>query len=151
MSKALVLILVLAFASLAFSASCAKDAYDKACASCSFTNGKIDRSCSDGYKASGTACVSTSYPVMAGRYATGGCPALDSCASDLSSCIAQYSSGNDSADCQEGSVAVCYAAADECTKQAAIKCGEIKSPCAAPGGFLLLFAGLAFVKINGRA
>ncbi len=132
-------------------AGCAAESYSKACASCPFDeNGKVDQSCSGGYKASGTACVSTSYPIMAGKYATGDCPAVDECASELSSCVAQYATGNDKADCQEGSVAICYAAADQCTKQAAIKCGEIESPCSgSAAAFLLLFAGLAFVKLTG--
>ncbi len=146
MSKMFALVLVLAFASLAFSASCAADAYRKACSSCPFDeNGKTDQSCSNGYKASGTACLSTSYPIMAAKYAEGKCPDVDTCASELSSCVAQYASGNDKADCQEGSVAVCYAAADECTRQAAIKCGEIQNPCSAPSFImLLLLAGTAF-------
>ncbi len=153
MSKMFVFILILAFASLAFSASCAADAYRKACASCPFDeNGKTDQSCSGGYQASGTACVSTTYPIMAAKYAEGKCPEVDACASELSSCVAQYSSGNDKADCQEGSLAVCYAAADECTKEAAAKCGQIQSPCSGSAAtFLLLFAGLAFVKISRRA
>jgi hypothetical protein len=127
-------------------AGCASEAYQKACSSCPFDeNGKTDQSCSDGYKASGTACVSTTYPLMAAKYAKGECPDVDSCASELSSCVAQYSSGNDRADCQEGSVGVCYAAADECTRQAAAKCGEIKNPCGAPSLMILLvLAGTAF-------
>lgn len=133
-------------------AGCAADAYSKACASCTFdSQGKIDQACSGGYKASGTACVSTSYPIMATKYAKGECSAVDDCTSELSSCVAQYSSGNDSADCKEGSVAICYAATDQCTKQAAVKCGEIGQQC--PGStaaFLLLFAGLAFVKLTDR-
>lgn len=133
-------------------AGCASDAYNKACASCTFdADGKIDQSCMGGYKASGTACVSTSYPIMAAKYARGECPAVDACAEELSSCVAQYSSGNDRADCTEGSVGVCYAAADSCTRSAAGQCGEIEKQC--PGSaatFILLFAGMAFVKISGR-
>ncbi|MDD5339713.1 MAG: hypothetical protein PHV13_00505 [Candidatus ainarchaeum sp.] len=146
MSKMFAVILVLALVSLAFSMSCAADAYRKACASCPFDeNGKTDKSCSGGYQASGTACISAAYPIMAGKYASGECPAVDACASELSSCVAQYSSGNDRADCQEGSVAICYAAADQCTQQAAVKCGEIENPCKAPSFImLLLLAGAAF-------
>ncbi|NYZ73611.1 hypothetical protein H0O00_00550 [Candidatus Micrarchaeota archaeon] len=92
--------------------------------------------------------MSTSYPIMAGKYAEGKCSAVDECASELQSCMAQYSTGDDKADCQEGSVGVCYAAADECTKQAAVKCGEIENPCAAPAAFILLFAGLFFVRVK---
>jgi len=74
---------------------------------------------------------------------------VDVCAADLRSCSAQYGSGDDKADCQEGSLGVCYASADECMKKAAIKCGEIENSC--PGSstaFVLLFAGLAFVRIR---
>lgn len=151
MSKFIIVILVLGLftAPLAF-AGCASDAYNKACASCSFDQyGKIDSSCSGGYKASGTACVSASYPIMAAKYADGKCPEVDSCASELESCVAQYNSGDDRADCQEGSVGVCYAAADSCTKQAAIKCGEVQNPC--PGSsaaFILLFAGIGFLRMR---
>jgi hypothetical protein len=149
-SKApIVFAILLALASVSF-AGCAADAYSKTCASCAFDeNGKVDQSCKSGYQSSGTTCVSVSYPIMAGKYAEGKCPAVDSCAEELRSCTAQYSSGNDRADCQEGSNAICYAAADECVKKAAIKCGEIEKSC--PGsaaGFILLFAGLAFVKLR---
>ncbi|MEW6722180.1 MAG: hypothetical protein AB1324_02880 [Candidatus Micrarchaeota archaeon] len=133
------------------SAGCALDAYNKACASCQFdSNGKIDKDCQQGYQSSGTACVSTSYPIMAGKYAAGECPQVDACAEELRSCTAQYSSGNDKADCQEGSVSVCYSAADACVRSAARACGEIETQC--PGsaaGFALLFAGIAFVKLRG--
>ncbi len=140
-SMILVGLILLFMAPVAF-AGCASEAYSKSCASCSFdANGKIDQSCSGGYKASGTACVSTSYPIMAGKYSAGKCPEVDACASELSSCSAQYSSGNDKSDCSEGSVAVCYSAADSCTRSAAAKCGEIESPCSTPAAILLLIAG----------
>jgi hypothetical protein len=84
---------------------------------------------------------------MAAKYADGKCPQVDGCASELSSCSAQYATGNDKADCQEGSVAVCYAAADQCMKQAAIKCGEIEPPCPGAGaGLVLLLVGIGFLK-----
>lgn len=132
-------------------AGCAAEAYSKTCNSCSFdASGKVDSSCKSGYQSSGTSCVSISYPIMAGKYAEGKCPAVDSCAEELRSCTAQYSSGNDSEDCREGSTAVCYAAADECVKHAAVTCGEIEKPCqGSSAGFILLFAGLAFVKLRG--
>ncbi|MFH1222333.1 MAG: hypothetical protein V1492_04585 [Candidatus Micrarchaeota archaeon] len=146
----LVLIGILIAAGLV-TAGCAASAYTKTCASCQFdANGKVDSACSGGYKASGTACVSSSYPIMSAKYAAGQCPAVDSCASELQSCAAQYSSGNDKADCQEGSVAVCYSAADSCVKSAAIKCGEVEKQCGTPELILLLTGlGLAFVKIKG--
>jgi hypothetical protein len=145
----MVFAVLLVLASGAF-AGCAADAYAKACASCSFDkDGKIDQSCSGGYQSSGTACVSASYPIMATQYAQGKCPQVDACADELRSCTAQYNSGNDKADCQEGSVGVCYAATDECVKQAAIKCGEIQKQC--PGSsaaFVLLLAGFAYVRMR---
>jgi hypothetical protein len=132
-------------------AGCASEAYSKTCASCAFdSNGKVDQSCKGGYQSSGTTCVSASYPIMSAQYAQGKCPQVDSCAEELRSCTAQYSSGNDKADCEEGSTAVCYSAADACVRSAATKCGEIEKQC--PGssaGFILLFAGLAFVKLRG--
>ncbi len=152
MSKLIMVILVLGLvlAPLAF-AGCALDAYKKACGSCSFDQyGKIDQSCSGGYTAGGTACVSTSYPIMAAEYAAGKCPAVDSCASELQSCMAQVSTGDDRADCQEGSAETCYSAADVCTREAAVKCGEVDQQ--ACGGstatFILLLAGLFYVRIR---
>jgi len=143
------LLTVLLFAGAAF-AGCASDAYRKACASCQFdTGGKIDSSCQGGYQSSGTACVSTSYPIMAAKYAKGECPAVDACAAELRSCTAQYSSGNDKADCAEGSLAVCYSAADECVKSAAVKCGEIENPCKAPAAMLgIILFGAGFAKFR---
>ncbi len=139
-------------APLSFSATCAADAYGKACSFCPFdASGKMDQSCYGGYKASGTACTSASYPIMAAKYAKGECPAVDACASELSACTSQYSSGNDSADCQEGSLAICFASADQCAKSAAIKCGEIgQSQCAAAPAFVLLFGLLGYGKLSGR-
>jgi hypothetical protein len=130
-------------------AGCAQDAFNKACGSCTFdANGKIDKSCQSGYQSSGTTCVSASYPIMAGKYAAGQCPEVDSCASELRSCTAQVSGGNDKADCQEGSVTTCYAAADICVRQAAVKCGEIENQqcTGAPAGLILLLAGVGFVS-----
>jgi len=131
-------------------AGCAADAYSKACASCSFDQyGKMDQNCYGGYKTSGVACTSTTYPITSGKYANGECSAVDTCTSDLNACIVQYQSGNDSLDCQEGSVAVCFAAADECMKHVAGECGEIQSLCFAPAaGFVLLFVGMGFVKLK---
>ncbi len=144
-----VAIAFLSLASVSF-AGCARDAYNKACSSCSFdSNGKIDKSCQQGMQSSGTACVSAGYPIMSTQYAAGKCPQVDTCAADLQACTAQYGSGDDKADCQEGSVGVCYSSADECIKKAAIKCGEIENSC--PGSstaFVLLFAGFAFVKLR---
>lgn len=145
-------VVALAFLALAGAsfAGCATESYQKACASCQFdANGKIDKSCQSGYQSSGTACVSTSYPVMAAKYAEGKCPQVDDCASELRSCTAQYSTGDDKADCAEGSVAVCYSAADVCTNSAAAKCSDIENPCKAPAAVLvMLFAGLAFIRIR---
>jgi hypothetical protein len=142
-----IVVVVSALAGAAF-AGCASESYGKACASCSFDeNGKIDQSCKDGYQSSGTTCMTTSYPIMSAKYAQGNCSQVDDCTAELKSCIAQYSSGNDKADCQEGSVSVCYASADACMSSAARQCGEIEKQC--PGssaGFILLFAGLGFVS-----
>ena len=145
MKKAILLLTILLFANAGF-AGCASDAYHKACASCQFdAGGKIDSSCQGGYQSSGTACVSTSYPIMSAKYAKGECSEVDACAAELRSCTAQYSSGDDKADCSEGSVSVCYSAADQCVKSAAVKCGEIESPCKLPAAiFGMIFFGAGF-------
>jgi len=152
MRKMLVFALFGLLIGASFAASCAADAYRKTCASCSFdANGRVDQSCSSGFKNSGISCTSTSYPIMSGKYAAGQCAQVDACASELSSCVAQYSSGDDRADCQEGSVAVCYSAADSCTKRAAIACGEVEQQCGPPTFILmgvLALAGFAYYRKN---
>jgi hypothetical protein len=131
-------------AGLAF-AGCASDAYSKTCGSCPFDqNGKVDQSCKSGYQSAGTTCVSTSYPIMAAKYAKGECPAVDACADELRACTAEYSTGNDKQDCLEGSTSVCYGAADACTSRAARQCGEIEAPCPGSSAGLILLAGAAF-------
>lgn len=152
MKYSIVIALALILAGASFAAgSCAANAYNQACSSCSFdASGKMDAACYGGFKASGTTCTSVSYPIMAAKYAKGDCPAVDACASQLSACTAQYSSGNDSADCKEGSLAVCFAAADSCTSHAATQCGEIEKQC--PGtsaGFVLLAGFLGYGKLSG--
>ncbi len=151
-AMALAIAAIVALCSTAFAASCSADAYRKACSSCSFdASGKIDEQCMSGYKSEGTACLAASYPIMAAKYGAGECSAMDSCISELQSCTSQYSSGNDSADCQEGSVAVCYSAADSCALSAAPKCGEVTQSC--PGssaGFILLLLGMGFAAARGR-
>ena len=128
-------------------AGCAQDAYNKACSSCSFdAQGKIDQSCSSGYQASGTACVSTTYPTAAAEYAAGKCPGIDACASALTSCKASTTSGNDSEDCNDGVMAQCFHEADTCVTKAAADCGE-KVPCInAPAAFVLLVGATLFYK-----
>lgn len=138
------------FASAAF-AGCAYSAYSRACTACTFdTNGKIDPECQSGHQASGTTCVSSTYPIMSAKYAKGECPDVDACASELRSCVAQYSGGSDLENCREGSVGVCYSTADVCVSNAAKKCGEIEAQC--PGSsatFILLMLGIGFVRIRG--
>jgi hypothetical protein len=152
MKKMLVLMLFGLLIGASFAAACAANAYSQSCSSCSFdASGRMDRSCSDGYKQSGITCTSTSYPIMSGKYAAGQCAQVDECASELQSCVAQYSSGDERADCQEGSLAVCHAAADECTRSAAAACGEVQSPCSAPSFVLmgvLALAGFAYYRKN---
>jgi hypothetical protein len=144
----LTILFVLA-AGIAF-AGCASQAYNSACTSCSFDkDGKIDQSCSNANQASGTTCVSTSFPIMAEQYAQGKCPAVDTCASQLSACNAKYGTGNDKADCADGSKSVCYSMADSCIAKAAVQCGEQVSLCPiAPAGFILLFTGFCFVNLK---
>lgn len=144
-------ILLIAIIGGAVFADCALDAYQKACASCPFgANGKIDQSCSDRYRSSGVACVSASYPIMSAKYSAGKCPEVDVCASGLSSCLSQYSTGNDRADCQDSLVAACYAESDGCVKRAAIKCGEIEEECPGSAGIILLALAFGLFACNSR-
>jgi hypothetical protein len=131
---------------------CSVTAYRQACASCSFdAQGKMDQECYSAKKASGTACMSATYPIMSGKYATGACPQVDECASELSSCINQYATGNDKADCQEGSTAVCFAAADQCVQGAAFKCGEVEKQCGLTNFILLAgLLGVGFAGLTGK-
>lgn len=150
MKLAIILLVGLAILGLTMAADCSASAYRNACASCSFdANGKIDQQCMGGQKAAGITCTTTSYPIASAKYAKGECSAIDACASELSSCTTQYSSGNDKTDCVEGSVSICYSAADQCIQQAAVKCGEIQSPCSVPTGMILLLVGLVgFAKLR---
>jgi len=145
-TKYLFVLAMLALASGVLFAGCAEDAYAKSCSSCSFDAfGKMDSMCSGGYKASGTACVSTTYPIASAKYAAGECPGIDSCTSELSSCESQMRGATDKETCTEGSARTCYAAADICVRQAAVKCGEMqdKPACGAPAAILLGVLGCA--------
>ena len=82
--------------------------------------------------------------VAAAAYAQGKCPGIDTCASQLQACQAQAGTGNDKADCAEGSVSVCFAAADNCVDSAARECGEKPPECKGPAGLIMLIVGLAF-------
>jgi hypothetical protein len=147
-----ILVLSFVFAGSVFAATCAADAYRKSCASCQFDNktGKMDTECYKGYQSGGTSCVATSYPIAAGLYAQGKCPGIDACASEMTSCKSQYASGNDKADCAEGSVGVCFAAADECVKKAVIKCENPQGGCPAPSGLIMLVIGAVFLMGYAR-
>jgi hypothetical protein len=137
----------LIFLGVLSAAGCSAKAYADACAQCSFdASGKMDKSCFDAKKAAGIACTSTTYPIMSANYARGECPAVDNCASELSSCTAQYGSGDDKADCAEGSMAVCFAASDTCVKEAAGKCGEVTNMCTGSSFILLSIFALLFLR-----
>jgi len=142
-------IFLLLFSLSSAAADCSAKSYAQSCANCQFdTNGKMDAGCYSSYKNSGIRCVSTSYPIASGKYAAGQCSGIDACASELSACQSQYTSGNDKEDCQEGSVAVCYAAADQCVSQAAVKCGEIEQQCPGSSAAIVLpFLLAGFAKL----
>lgn len=148
MHRAFAFVLGIVLLSGIASAGCASDSYSKACASCSFdADGKMDKECYNGYQASGTACVSASFPIAAAKYAQGQCPQIDQCAAELSQCKAQYATGNDKADCEEGTVSVCFSAADSCVNKAVVACGE--NPCpATSAGLVLLLVGVGFVSLR---
>lgn len=137
-------VMVLFLAGFAF-AGCSENAYRSACSSCSFdANGRIDQQCMSAQKSGGIACVSSSYPLMAAEYAQGKCPQVDQCASDLQACLSQVGSGNDRADCAEGSATTCYATSDICVRQAAAKCPP-QQPCQAPAALIMLVIGGVFL------
>lgn len=147
MARLFFMVLVALVLSQSAFAGCAENSYLRACSSCPFdASGKMDSSCYSAKRSEGTVCVSNIYPIMAAKYAAGECPALDQCIAELQSCTAQYSTGNDRADCQEGSTRICYVAADQCTKKAAIQCGEIERECPGSSGLIMLtaFGALAF-------
>ena len=88
---------------------------------------------------------------MSGKYALGQCPGVDSCANELRSCTSYHGTGNDQADCAEGSMGRCYAAADQCVKSAAVTCGELQdyNMCGAPAAMMfLLFAGIGYAAMG---
>jgi hypothetical protein len=131
--------------------TCAADAYARSCAGCSFgENGKIDQQCYQEKKNAGIACVSASHAIATAAYAQGKCPGIDACAEELRACQAQYGTGNDKADCAEGSASTCFAASDRCVDKAALECGEKPPECAAPAGLIMLVVGMAFVGFARR-
>lgn len=139
-------IALLLFSGAAFAGmTCSADAYRNSCAQCTFdANGKIDQKCYQEKKSAGIGCVSTSHAIASAAYAQGKCPGIDTCASQLQACQAQAGTGNDKADCAEGSVSVCFAAADNCVDSAARECGEKPPECKGPAGLIMLIVGLAF-------
>jgi len=150
MAKTILLGTVLAlllFSGAAFAGmTCAADAYRNSCAGCGFdASGKMNQTCYQQKKAGGIACVSASHAIASAAYAAGKCPGIDACASELQACQSQYGSGNDKADCAEGSLSVCFSASDQCVDKAAAECGEKPPECKAPAAMIMLVAGLAFV------
>ena len=141
-----IVIALLLFSGAAFAGmTCAADAYRNSCAGCTFdANGKIDQKCYQEKKSAGIGCVSASHVIASAEYAQGKCPGIDACADQLRECQAQYSSGNDKADCAEGSVSTCFAASDACVDSASRECGEKPPECKAPTGLILLVVGLVF-------
>ena len=126
--------------------TCAASAYRDSCAQCPFdSSGKMDKKCYDDKKAAGIACVSGAHAIASTQYAMGKCPGIDACASELQACQAQASSGSDKANCEEGSMATCFAVSDICVDKAALDCGEKPPECKAPAGLILLVVGMAFV------
>lgn len=150
----LVLGLVLAFSAAAFAAtSCSANAYRDSCSQCSFdASGRMDSSCSSAKQAGGVACLTGAYPVTYTKYAAGNCSGIDDCISELNTCKAQYSSGNDSEDCREGSVSVCFAAADQCVNRVAATCEGVENPCGGTTALIILggIAALGFAAYSRR-
>ena len=139
-------LLILVFAGIVFAGDCSINAYKASCSQCKFdSTGKIDQDCYKTQQAAGTACLTTSNPLLAKAYAEGKCPQVDTCISELNSCKAQYSTANDSFDCKEGSVSTCFTGADQCVVSAAAKCAP-PPECKAPTGLILLVIGTVFLS-----
>jgi len=81
---------------------------------------------------------------MAAEYAQGKCPQVDECASQLQQCLSSMGSGNDKADCAEGSATTCYVISDDCVRKAAGKC-PAQQPCQAPAALIMLTIGGVFL------
>jgi len=145
-------ITLLIFSSVAFAGmTCSADAYARSCAGCTFdANGKIDQKCYQEKKSAGIGCVSAAHVIASTAYAQGKCPGIDTCASQLQACQSQVGTGNDKADCAEGSVSTCFATADICVDQASRECGEKPPECKAPTGMILLVVGLVFAGFARR-
>ncbi len=120
------ILLSLAFISLAsvsFSATCASAAYGASCLKCPFDQGgKMDQQCYESEQNKGIACLFSAYPAESIAYKMGGCPAIDVCTERLQTCKAIYSSGNDAADCYDGSIDKCFRTADTCVQYAVKNC-----------------------------
>jgi hypothetical protein len=129
---------------------CAAGSYDMACVGCPFDQyGKMDQTCYENHMNGGLACFSSKYPIASAAYANGKCSGIDSCHEELDSCLAQYQTGNDSADCYEDNTRSCFSAADQCMYEAAGECGDDIPLCSAPvGGFVGLFVLVGFLKMK---
>lgn len=139
---ALLILSGIAFAGM----SCAADAYRYSCQQCSFdASGKMDQKCYQEKKSAGISCVAANHAIASAAYAAGKCPGIEACASDLQKCQAQMGTGNDSADCAEGSTGTCFVISDQCVDKAARDCGEKPPDCKPPAALILLVVGLAFV------
>jgi hypothetical protein len=141
------IIALLLFSGVAFAGmTCAVDAYRNSCASCPFDEkGKMNQTCYSEKKSAGIGCVSAAHIIASTAYAQGKCPGIDACASQLTACQSQVTTGNDKENCNEGSMGMCFATSDICVDRAALDCGERPPECKAPTGLILLVAGLAFV------
>jgi len=155
MAKTFIIALVfgiIILSSVTFASTCAAKAYQNSCSACPFdANGKMNQSCYEGYQSSGVSCFGTSHPIAMTQFTQGKCPQVQECVDELNTCKTQYSSGNDSADCQEGSVAICFAATDSCVDQASSECGEKLPTCPTSAVVLgLVLVGAAFVSSRKR-
>lgn len=138
MLKPSIVFLLLLIFGLVNAASCAENAYRKACAACPFdANGKMDKNCYDSYQQSGISCIARVYPIATAKHAAGQCPQLDKCAEKLRECLNIYSEYTDKEKCEIGT-AQCFSDVDRCVLYAAADCGEkIEPPC-----------GLSFILLS---
>jgi len=126
MHKTMFLLVVFACGMVYAASTCSYDGYRQACQHCSFDQyGTMNQTCYEGYQANAQVCVGAAYPNLATQHLLGGCPAVDSCVSNLQLCKNLRTTGNDSEDCQYGEIDSCFREADACAALADKNCSSV--------------------------
>src|SRR5512137_1691185 len=80
--------------------NCAYKGYVQACECGEFDEkGTMSDKCFARGKAGSIACLTTTYPIMSGKYYAGECPTMDVCIQTLQACINVNCPGTDKEDC----------------------------------------------------